>query len=66
MDAKHMHTMCLRKRAYKTRKYAIKKAEEFSKYFNVKYYVYYCPLCFNYHLTTHKHEGAKYENCEDV
>ena len=61
MNAKHMLKMCLGKKAYKTPDFAKNIAKICSEKYGKPYYVYKCPLCFKYHLTTHKHEGAYYE-----
>lgn len=49
---KNLYRMCLSKRKFKTKEYAEKAAEYNTKKYGVQQYVYYCPYCFNYHLTT--------------
>lgn len=52
LNAINMYKMCLRKVKYKTQQYAEEKAKEYEEKYNIKHYVYFCPLCGNYHLTT--------------
>ena len=64
MNAEQMYKMCFHKKKYRTLNYAIKVAKELTEKFGKRQYVYLCPLCLNYHMTTHKQEGTKYENEE--
>lgn len=54
-DLRHgnnMYRACLAKRRYRTKEYADKMAEFYTEKYGKQQYVYYCPYCFGYHLTS--------------
>lgn len=66
-DLRHgnnIYRACLSKKKYHDYNFALKKAEELTKLFGKKHYVYYCPYCFKYHMTTlpRRDEDKKGEN----
>ena len=56
-NAENMHHSCLRKKKYRTEKWAKYMAEKMSKQFNKEYTYYYCLLCHGWHLATKKEKG---------
>lgn len=60
MRAEQMLKMCLRKKKYRDLKLAKNAAKYATDKYGKLHYVYLCPLCLNYHLTTHKQEGSYY------
>lgn len=54
-DLKHgnnLYRACVSKRRYRTIEYAQKMAKIFTEKYGTPQYVYYCPYCFGYHLTS--------------
>ena len=58
----YLYKSCFHKKCYTTLEFAKEKAIQFKEMFNKDYYIYLCPVCLNYHLTTHKRKGVKYLN----
>lgn len=52
--------MCMRKKSYPKRKTARKRIRELIKGDGKQRYVYKCPICQNYHITTHAPEEYFY------
>lgn len=49
-----MYGSCFRKKIYRTIEYAQKEAKRLSRVNGIELYIYWCPLCLNYHLTKQK------------
>lgn len=53
-QAEKMYGACLRKKIYRTEEYAKKEAKRLGELRGIELFVYWCPLCNNYHLTKKK------------
>lgn len=51
MNAQTMYGKCLRKRAYRTLEIAERECKKISEKSGIQFYIYWCKLCGNYHLT---------------
>ena len=54
-DLRHgnnLYRACLSKRKYRTEEKATEYAAKYTEQFGKKQYVYYCPYCFNFHITS--------------
>lgn len=54
-DLRHgnnIYRACLSKRKYKSYDFAVQMAAKYTEMFGKKQYVYYCPYCFHYHITS--------------
>lgn len=55
-DLRHgvnLYRSCLSKKRYNSLAKAKKYAEKYTEMFGKQQYVYYCPYCFGYHITSH-------------
>lgn len=54
-DLRHgnnIYRACLSKKKYTSYDFAVQMAAKYTEMFGKKQYVYYCPYCFNYHITS--------------
>ena len=52
----NLYRACLSKRRYNKENKAKKYAEKYTEMFGKQQYVYYCPYCFGYHITSSPHK----------